>query len=172
MKKIILLSFLFALAAQAEIQKVSISKQIEIDIDAKELFNFVSNPLNDHKWRSEVNEITTSDQIREGAVFREDAFIGLRRHFITDTKLVQLSSPHIAVFEATEENPYFLRSTRMVVKSGDKYIFKYLVEFDKKMIKKVFGLHLSPALVRQAYGLKMQKYLLNLKRDLTKKVEF
>jgi len=165
----LLITALFFTTQAFALETVTIAKQIEIDIDEKLLFEFVSNPLNDHKWRSEVNDISTEGELQEGSVFVEDAFIGLRRNFITKTQLVQLSFPHIAVFETTDDNPYFLRSTRMVTKVGDKIVFKYLVEFDKKMIKKVFGLGVPASVVRQAYGLRMTQYLLKLRSILEAK---
>lgn len=152
-------------------ENVIVSQQIEINADIDKVFYFVSNPLNDHKWRTEVHEITADGVLTEGTVYREDAFIGLRYHFITETYLEQLVAPHIAIFKTTDSNPYYLRSSRLVIKNGKKTIFKYVVEFDKAMIKKVFGVGLNANLVSKAYGARMLKYLFSLKRILEKKPE-
>lgn len=148
------------------IETVQVVGSIEIDAPIEEVFEFVADPMNDHIWRSEVNEMTTNTRhLKEGSVFREDAWIGIRKHFITTTELIKLDYPHQALFETVKSNPYFLRSNRLFEETQNGTTFSYVVDFDKRMIKETFGFNAKPEVVVKLYSLLMKKYLYKLKKS-------
>lgn len=169
MKKIITLitlCLLFTINTSA-VETVHVSGEVKIRASIEEVFKFTSDPMNDHLWRKEVNEMMTdSRQLELGSVFREDAWIGIRPHFITTTQLVEFEPPYRALFETVKSNPYYLQSDRSFKESGEDTIFSYNVYFDKRMIKETFGFNAKPEVVVKLYGLLMKGYLAKLKRNL------
>ncbi|MFG1501295.1 SRPBCC family protein [Halobacteriovorax sp. XZX-3] len=149
------------------LETVQVTGSIEIDAPIEEVFEFVADPMNDHHWRSEVNDMATNSRTFEvGSTFREDAWIGIRKNFITTTELIKLNAPYQALFETVRSNPYFLRSNRMFNESENGTLFTYVVDFDRRMIKETFGFNAKPEVVVKLYGVLMKKYLKKLKKRL------
>ncbi|WP_412470166.1 MULTISPECIES: SRPBCC family protein [unclassified Halobacteriovorax] len=149
------------------LETVQVTGSIEIDAPIEEVFEFVADPMNDHHWRSEVNDMATNSRTFEvGSIFREDAWIGIRKNFITTTELIKLNAPYQALFETVRSNPYFLRSNRMFNESENGTLFTYVVDFDRRMIKETFGFNAKPEVVVKLYGVLMKKYLKKLKKRL------
>ncbi|EPZ50026.1 polyketide cyclase/dehydrase and lipid transport [Bacteriovorax sp. BAL6_X] len=167
MRNLLLLITLLISNITFAIETVQVTGSIEINTPIEEVFEFVADPMNDHHWRSEVNDMATNSRTFEiGSTFREDAWIGIRKHFITTTELIELNAPHQALFETVRSNPYFLRSNRMFKESENGTIFTYVVDFDRRMIKETFGFNAKPEVVVKLYGVLMKKYLKKLKRKL------
>lgn len=154
-------------------ETVQVTGSVEIAAPIEEVFEFVADPMNDHIWRNEVNEMTTNTRNLEvGSVFREDAWIGIRKNFITTTELIKLDYPYQALFETVKSNPYFLRSNRTFKESEKGTTFSYVVDFDKRMIKQTFGFNAKPEVVVKLYGLLMKKYLYKLKKSFANNHEY
>lgn len=155
MKLLFLLIFSFNVHA---LETVNISESIVIFSPIEKACEFISNPLNDYIWRSEVNTI-----IQEGNTFVEDAWIGIRRNFITVTELVDSSCPAYSHFITVPENPYYLSSHRSFsVINEHSSRFTYTVDFDVKMIKETFGFEAKPKVVRELYRILMRSYMRRL----------
>lgn len=147
---------------------VQVKRSIVINQPIEKVCAFVTNPLNDHLWRSEVNSmVIEGDALEVGAVVVEDAWIGLRRNFITKTRIEVLDCPHEGLYITTEDNPYFLKSHRTFEVVGENQTrFTYDVEFGVEMITATLALPLRPSFVSQMYGVKMWTYLKKLQRVL------
>lgn len=170
MKKIITFSILLFLNLNLLAQEtVHVTGSIEIKADIQRVFELVSDPMNDHLWRREVNEMMTDRrELEVGSIFREDAWIGIKRHFITTTELIELEPPYRALFETVKSNPYFLRSDRSFKETTNGTVFTYNIDFDQAMIKPTFGFNAKPETVVKLYGILMKGYLKKLKRILEK----
>lgn len=147
------------------LETVQSTGSVIIDAPIEEVFEFVADPMNDQIWRSEVNDMTTNNREFEvGSTFREDAWIGIRKHFITTTELIELDYPNQALFETVKSNPYFLRSNRLFREVEGGTEFSYIVDFDRRMIKETFGFNAKPKVVIKLYSFLMSKYLKKLKK--------
>lgn len=148
------------------LETVQVSQSVVINAPIEEVCQFATNPLNDHLWRREVNDISVEGEVDSvGSVFTEDAFIGIRRHFITMTELVAYECPSYATFVTVESNPYYLKSHRSFeALSSNKTRFTYTVDFDRRMIRPTFGFNAKPGLVAGLYSYRMFNYLHRLKR--------
>jgi hypothetical protein len=145
---------------------VQIKRSIVIDEPIEKVCAFVTNPMNDHLWRSEVNSmVIEGDDLEVGVLVIEDAWIGLRRHFITKTRIEALNCPHEGLFITTEDNPYYLKSHRSFEMLGENQTrFTYDLEFGVEMIPATLRLPLKPDFVSKMYGIKMWSYLKKLQR--------
>lgn len=163
--KTLLVLFLFCNLSFA-LDTVNVKKSVIINQPIDKVCAFVSNPMNDHLWRSEVNKMSIEGgELREGAVIVEDAWIGLQRKFITKTEVVRLDCPHDALFITIEENPFYLQSHRIFESLDENRTkFTYDLDFDVRMITETLGLNINPQLVARGYGLKMWSYLQKLKQ--------
>ncbi len=161
-----LLCFFFMIQTAVAIESVNIKRSVVINKPIEKVCEFVSNPMNDHLWRSEVNEMSIEGgELVEGAVVREDAWIGLQRNFITKTEVIRLDCTNDALFLTTDENPFYLQSHRIFESLGkNKTRFTYDVEFDVRMISVTLGLNINPELVARGYGIKMWSYLQKLRK--------
>ncbi len=148
----------FSLELVQSTGKVTIKAPIEM------VYDLVSSPMNDHLWRSEVNEMTTNNEsVVIGSWYREDAWIGIRRNFITTTTVVEVDSPNKVVFVTPEGSPFYLKSRRFFNEENGETTFSYIVDFDRRMIKETFGLDISPQVVMKLYAFQMKRYLKKLK---------
>lgn len=167
MKKLIIALSLFCSTLSYALETVEVVGSIEISAPIEEVFEFVADPMNDHVWRREVHEMMTdSREFEVGSVFREDAWIGIRRHFITTTELIKLDYPNQALFETVRSNPYYLTSNRLFTETDNGTRFSYIVNFDRRMIKRTFGFNANPKTVVKLYGFLMKGYLKKLRRHL------
>jgi len=159
----ILIGFL-SLSVQA-LDVVTVKHSVVLDAPIDKVCEFITNPLNDDQWRSEVNDMTIEGGVLEvGAVIAEDAWIGLRRNFITKTRVEILNCPDEALFITTNDNPFYLRSHRYFESIDESSTrFTYDVEFDVKMIPATLGGNWNPDFVSSMYGIQMKRYLNKLK---------
>ncbi|TNE95801.1 MAG: SRPBCC family protein [Deltaproteobacteria bacterium] len=148
------------------LETVNVKKSVVINQPIEKVCSFVSNPMNDHLWRSEVNEMSIEGgELMEGAVIVEDAWIGLQRNFITKTEVIRLDCPYDALFITTKDNPFYLQSHRIFeALDENRTKFTYDVEFDVRMISETLGLNINPQLVARGYGFKMWSYLQKLRQ--------
>lgn len=149
---------------------VHVEQGIVINAPIEKVCSFVGDPLNDHLWRREVHQITVEGRSGQlGSVYTEDAFIGIKPHFITKTKLTTYSCPYEVTFVTVEDNPYYLRSHRTFeVNDTVGTLFKYDVDFEEAMILETFGFPANPQVVADLYSIRMYGYLLRLKKILSK----
>ena len=140
---------------------------IDIKAPIDKVFDLVSSPMNDHLWRSEVNDMTTNtESVEVGSWYREDAWIGIRRNFITTTAVVEIDAPNKVIFITPKESPFYLKSRRFFTHEDGVTTFRYVVDFDRRMIKETFGLNVSPKVVMKLYSFQMRRYLKKLKNIL------
>lgn len=146
---------------------VSISKSIEIDVNKERVFEIVSNTMNDHLWRSEVNSMEADGEFAVGTIFTEDAHIGFRKHFITSTQLIELIEDKKAFYVTPPNAPFYLSSKREVktLQNGGT-IFTYTVLFDPKMSRSTLGVAVPVKVLEISYGVIIKTYLKNLKKFL------
>lgn len=151
-----------------ENEVVQVEQKIVINAPIEKVCSFVTNPLKDFLWRTEVHSISANGDVTEvGTVFTEDAFIALKRHFITKTELIKHDCPREAIFVTTDDNPFYLKSRRYFKSlAPSKTEFSYIVDFDTRMIKETIGLRLRPALVKALYERRMKNYLIELRKLL------
>jgi len=151
--------FIFKASFSLAQEVVQVQSTIILNTDQEKACTYVSNPLNDHHWRKEVNSI-----IRVDGQYIEDAWIGIRKNFITITELIDSNCPNFSTFITTKENPYYLRSHRSFQYIDDnKTEFTYTVDFDVKMIKETFGFQAKPSVVKELYLILMRSYMRKLK---------
>lgn len=169
MKKIILsLSFLLNLSIHS-LELVQSTGSVKINAPIDKVFDLVSSPMNDHLWRSEVNDMTTNNEsVMIGSWYREDAWIGIKRNFITTTAVVEIEAPKRVIFVTPKSSPFYLKSRRFFSHDNGVTTFKYVVDFDRKMIKETFGFNASPKIVMKLYSFQMKRYLKKLKQILEK----
>jgi hypothetical protein len=162
-----LVLLLLSLNSFATQKLVHINKSVEIDQDIKVVFDLVSNTMNDHHWRSEVNDMSADGEFAVGTIFTEDAHIGLRKNFITRTQLIELHDLKNAFYVTPKDAPYFLSSRREVKElSNGKTLVTYTVKFDPKMSRVTVAIPLPRKVLEVSYGLIIKKYLKNLKKYL------
>ncbi|ATH07147.1 hypothetical protein BIY24_04100 [Halobacteriovorax marinus] len=165
-KLTILFLFIFSLNLHA-LELVQSRGEIQINAPIDKVFDLVSSPMNDHLWRSEVNDMTTNnEEVIVGSWYREDAWIGIRKNFITTTEVVSINAPYNVTFITPKESPFYLKSRRFFEHQNGITTFKYIVDFDRKMIKETFGLNVSPKIVMKLYSFQMKRYLKKLKKIL------
>ncbi len=169
MKSIFVCLTLLLSLKSLSLELVQSTGQVTIKAPIDKVFDLVSSPMNDHLWRSEVNDMTTNNEdVVVGSWFREDAWIGIRRNFITTTAVIEIDAPQRVIFETPKGSPFYLKSRRYFSEVGDQTIFKYVVDFDRRMIKETFGLNVSPKIVMKLYSFQMKRYLKKLKEVLEK----
>lgn len=168
--KLLTLVFIFVISLQSfSLELVQSTGEVTISAPIDKVFDLVSSPMNDHLWRSEVNDMTTNnDDVVVGSWFREDAWIGIRKNFITTTAVIEIDAPYKVIFETPAGSPFYLKSQRFFTEDKGKTTFKYVVDFDRKMIKETFGLNVSPQIVMKLYSFQMKRYLNKLKKILEK----
>ncbi len=143
-----------------------IEKSIIIHRPHAEVFAHISNSLNDHTWRSEVNSMEADGPFGIGTTFTEDAHIGLNPHFITRTVLLELSDEH-AYYQTPADARFYLSSLRRVESvSPYKCRVTYRVEFDVAMSEPTLGVKLPAQVLSPSYGVIINHYLRNLRAYL------
>ncbi|WP_290736500.1 SRPBCC family protein [Halobacteriovorax sp. JY17] len=166
MKKILYLFLIFISFNSLSLELVQSTGSIDIKAPIDKVFDLVSSPMNDHLWRSEVNDMTTNNHSVEiGSWYREDAWIGIRRNFITTTEVIEVDPPYKVIFTTIEGSPYFLKSRRFFTEKSGVTTFTYIVDFDRRMIKETFGVNISPKIVMKLYKFQMKRYLKKLKKE-------
>lgn len=151
------------------LELVQSTGRVTIKAPIDKVYDLVSSPMNDHLWRSEVNDMTTNNEsVVVGSWYREDAWIGIRKNFITTTAVVEVNPPYKVIFVTPKGSPFYLKSRRFFSEKNGETTFSYIVDFDKKMIKETFGLNISPKIVMKLYAFQMKRYLKKLKEVLEK----
>jgi hypothetical protein len=166
MKKVLFVTIILFVSMSSFASKglVEISKSIVIDAPVDIVFNHVSNTMNDHTWRDEVNSMSADGAFEVGTIFTEDARIGLQQNFITRTQLLDLKENLSAYYETPNNDKFFLSSYRHVKSvSSNKTLFTYTVKFDQEMSKVTLGVKVPRSILKIGYGVIMKRYLVNLK---------
>lgn len=170
MRFILFITLLFGAHISFADNIVRIKKSITINAPTQTVFEYVCDYFNDIEWRKEVNSIESNGEVGVGTIFIEDAKLGRKDHFITETRMLTLVNGEECVAETTERNSYFLRSSRFFeVNEGGQTKFTYFVEFDKKMSKEIFGFVPPSVMLKFFYGKRMKKYLRVLKKLMENK---
>ena len=165
MKRLFTLLFLYSFSAQSF--EIAFTESIQIKKSLNEVFDLAANASNDELWRTEVHSITTEGPFDVGTVYVEDAFLGFHYHYITKVKLVDLSPPHFAFYETTDDNPYGLKSYR-TFKSINKNLteFTYRVFIEEELVYDILFPGMPLSIAETGYRGLMRFYLKNLKRHL------
>ena len=143
---------------------------IEIKAPPEVVFELAADTTNDYLWRDEVHQITASGPFEVGTKYLEDAALGIHKHYYTEVSLVELEQPFKAVYVTTKENPYYLKSSRMVKKiSNNLTRLTYHVVIQKEMIQSITGLPLPAGLTSLVYSARMKKYLRKLRNVIESK---
>lgn len=144
----------------------TIENTIEIRADIEAVFAFAANPLNDGKWRLEVNDMEAFGPWEVGTSYLEDARLGLTPHYLTETILVELDPPYTMVVE-TPEGDLYLRATRSFEETDDGgTVMTYRLDVDKRMPADAAGFRIPQFFVEFYYNHAMRGYLWKLKNIL------
>ena len=137
-----------------------------IDIDAPQgvVFDFVSDPSNDPRWRAEVECMEVRGPIEVGTVAVEYStlFAGLMRP-VTPTVIVTLERPALCVFESPAHAPVRLVSRRELRPLGEcrtGFVYRLETELSWGGVAGTAGAALLEALYRP----RLPRYLATLKR--------
>lgn len=142
---------------------VRVEKNIVINKPVKEVFDFITNGKNDPLWRSEVDKMDVKGPVELGTIWVEYSTFFKFFHTVTTTKIVELDAPYKAVFE-TVKDEVWLKSTRTFKElSNNKTMFNYVLEYDKKLLKKITPILPTTKSVEKSYGKIVDKYLLKVK---------
>ncbi len=143
---------------------LTMQASIEIEAPIEQVFKFASNPLNDHHWRTEVQEIVSDGPLRIGTNFTEFAHLGFVRRYKTPVTLTSLhQSDHIRVSAPASHSRKFT-AERIFHKTSDTSTrLIHRVFADRGMIMEVMYIPISPEIAKARYQSLMQGYLARLK---------
>ncbi len=137
---------------------------IEIEAPIERVFKFASNPLNDHRWRTEVQEIVSDGPLRIGTNYTEYAYLGFVRRYKTRVTLTRFHQPtHIRV-SAPANHPRHFTAERIFQRVTDnRTSLTHRIIADSRMIKDVVYAPISHDIAKAGYESLMRDYLAQLK---------
>jgi hypothetical protein len=147
---------------------IHVSRSIQIQKDATEVFAFVADMRNDPLWRKEINKTVASGNPQQGIKIEEDSFLsGRTPNHILHLECTLFEAGSRVIYQTVAESPLYLQSIREVnsVAPGITTV-TYTISFDKGIVKKGIGFNLPALVIRYVTHTDMVKYLRKLKAIL------
>lgn len=132
------------------------------------VFDFFANPINDNLWRTEIKQTTLDGALQLGVSISERSYLSKKvSDNLVKLKCIQFDKNEIAIFETTDNAPFFEKSQRQVRAISDNITeIIYTLEFDLNIVKFAMGFSLPKFIVTLKANIDMKKYLRQLKKQL------
>lgn len=138
---------------------INIGKPVDI------VFNFISNGVNDPKWRTEVERMKVNGAPTLGTTWMEYSTFFKWFHIVTPTAIMEFTYPKRIVLETPKNHLPWLRSIREVEAiNREQSRFTYELSFDVDLTKQIMPIAPPVWFITLCYMPRIRKYLRNLKK--------
>lgn len=147
---------------------IKVTGTVLVNKNLERVFGFFANPVNDNLWRTEINESKLNENLQLGTTVFEYSYLSKKApNNLIQLTCVQYDKNNVAVFETSDNAPFYLKSHRQVKPiSGNRTEVIYTLDFDLDIVKFALGFSLPKFVVSFKAKSDMKKYLRQLKTRL------
>ena len=153
--------------AQESFEYLEMDARMTIERPVETVFDFATDPLNEHLWRSEVASFSADGPPAPGKVMTEWIDLGVVNGYMTRAVVTDFDPPHFLRVVSHPDHPRRLTSSRSFTALGpERTLVRLSIRADRRIARDLFPLPLAPAVYEWFYERIMHSYLARLRHRL------